>query len=152
MHAVLERGVVTCTLAEGPLQKLRLANNFAFACATPTNCAMNATMLAELKKRQSSESAEEPEPAPRLSSAAYAAAPGFTPCRNSSAGFTTCASSTTSTPTPTASSGLVTQRLLHHHLLAGGRLGPPSRLQKIQQMLTELQTAISRVLNELERF
>ena len=61
-------------------------------------------------------------------------------------------SSPISTPTPTASSGLVTQRLLHHHLLAGGRLGPPSRLQKIQQMLTELQTAISRVLNELERF
>ena len=39
---------------------------------------MNATMLAELKKKQSSESVDEPEPAPRLSSAAYAAAPGFT--------------------------------------------------------------------------
>ena len=46
---------------------------------------MNATMLAELKKRQSGESVAEPEPAPRLSSAAYAAAPGFTPCRPSSA-------------------------------------------------------------------
>ena len=49
---------------------------------------MNATMLAELKKRQSGESVAEPEPAPRLSSAAYAAAPGFTPCRPSSAQFT----------------------------------------------------------------
>ena len=40
---------------------------------------MNATMLAELKKRQSSESADQPEPAPRLSSAAAAAAPGRRP-------------------------------------------------------------------------
>ena len=49
---------------------------------------MNASMLAELKKRQSGESVEEPEPASRLSSAAAAAAPGFTPCRPSSAQFT----------------------------------------------------------------
>ena len=31
MHAVLERGEVTCTLAEDLWQRLRLANNFAFA-------------------------------------------------------------------------------------------------------------------------
>ena len=55
-------------------------------------------------------------------------------------------SSPTSTSTPPTTSHL------HHHLLAGDRLGPPSRLQIIQQMLTELQTALSRVLNELERF
>ena len=59
-----------------------LANNFGFALrATPINCAMNASMLAELKKKQSGESVDEPEPAPRLSSAAISAAPGFTPCR-----------------------------------------------------------------------
>ena len=57
-----------------------LANNFGFALrATPINCAMNASMLAELKKKQSGEDVAEPEPAPRLSSAAVAAAPGFTP-------------------------------------------------------------------------
>ena len=49
---------------------------------------MNASMLAELKKKQSGESVDDPEPAPRLSSAAVAAAPGFTPCRPSSAQFT----------------------------------------------------------------
>ena len=49
---------------------------------------MNATMLAELKKRQSGESVEEPANPSRLSSAAAAAAPGFTPCRSSSAQFT----------------------------------------------------------------
>ena len=76
--------MVTCTHAEAALQKLGLANNF----VRTRNCAMNASMLAELKKKQSGESVDEPEPAPRLSSAAYAAAPGFTPCRPSSAQFT----------------------------------------------------------------
>ena len=46
---------------------------------------MNATMLAELKKRQSGESVEESKNPSRLSSAAICAAPGFTPCRPSSA-------------------------------------------------------------------
>ena len=35
---------------------------------------------------------------------------------------TMSSSSPTSTPTPTASSGLVTQRLIHHHLLASGQV------------------------------